>query len=417
MPEYFSRFLLKTLSAVLAVFFCWGGLQLFSQALPSQSLAKSDLVNSSGLYKGVTFVAPEKIQILFPKSNNKPKFIEFKTRFCAACKKMKPTIEALKPQYPDIDFYIIDIMQGQAQYKPVIEAFNPSVVPIIILANHNGEVINVLYDEQSPESLRLGLDCLNPKADGKACELLAKASQVQSTDWLSQAEAAFNNSVNGGSLLAIGFAFLAGVVTALLPCTLAMLPVLVGYMGGYSGGSKWQITQQACLFILGLATVMTALGVTLSLLGFSFGSQSNAYTYWGLGLVCIVMGAQMLGVFKLPLPQLLKGLPETQQGKLISFYVLGCAFGAVASPCGTPILATMLAIIAREGNIVLGAASLFAYALGQGSLLLVAGLFTGLLKYKTHLLRWGDRLTQTSGLVLVAVGVFFVLQALGVVQL
>ena len=45
-------------------------------------------------------------------------------------------------------------------------------------------------------------------------------------------------------------------------------------------------------------------------------------------------------------------------------YLLGVTFGLVASPCSTPVLASLLAWVASTGNIWLGAVLLLAYTAG-----------------------------------------------------
>ena len=279
--------------------------------------------------------------------------------------------------------------------------------------------MNVFYDYHDQKQLNAALGCINPGGNNKNCEQLVSFTNANHHDWFAQTlvqiTQQLNQNIQVGSLLTILFAFCGGIITSFFPCTVALLPVLVGYMGGYSEGSKRDIFMQVSLFILGLATVMSLLGVVLSLLGQSFGTQNSTIVYVAIGLLCIVMALQLLEWINIPLPQAIKQLPETQNGKLFSFYVLGCAFGVVASPCGTPVLAAILGIIAKQGNILLGGVSLFFYALGQGLLLLIVGLFAGLLKHKAVLMKTGVILTRLSAAVLLLVGIAYIAQALGLI--
>lgn len=213
------------------------------------------------------------------------------------------------------------------------------------------------------------------------------------------------------STVVVFLAFAAGVVSSLLPCTLSMLPVLVGYVGGYAEDSKWSVLRQVAMFMLGVALVMTALGVSASLLGVAFGAWIGKGWYLGIGVLAILIAINLMGWIHLPLPKGLSKLPQQGAGKWLSPLVLGLAFGLTSSPCGTPFLAAILSFISRERNVLLGGASLFAYALGQGMLFLVVGLFTGLLKHLALLRHVGRVLTVMSalsffafGLMLLAVG-------------
>jgi cytochrome c biogenesis protein CcdA len=57
--------------------------------------------------------------------------------------------------------------------------------------------------------------------------------------------------------------------------------------------------------------------------------------------------------------------------------LLGMLFGLVLSPCASPVLAVILTLAAVQGKVAYGSSLLFAYALGQGTLVILAGTFTG----------------------------------------
>lgn len=220
------------------------------------------------------------------------------------------------------------------------------------------------------------------------------------------------------SLAIVGLAFLGGVVSSLLPCTVGMLPVLIGYIGSYGGQTKWEVFRQTALFILGVALVMSALGVGASLLGLTFGAWLGQWLYVAIGLLAIVMGVHMLEWIQVPIPQFVQKLPEVnEKSKWVAPIVLGMAFGATASPCGTPFLAAILGLISQQQNIALGAVSLFCYALGQGVLLLVIGLFTGFIKHMAALRQVGHRFGQLSAAVFILAGLLLLAHGFGFLSL
>jgi len=89
--------------------------------------------------------------------------------------------------------------------------------------------------------------------------------------------------------------------------------------------------------------------------------------------------------------------------------LLGLTFGLVASPCSTPVLATLLAWISRTGDPLLGSVLLLFYAIGYVAPLVLAGTFTASIKKLLELRRWSGWITPVSGVLLVGFGVFSIL--------
>ena len=73
-------------------------------------------------------------------------------------------------------------------------------------------------------------------------------------------------------LLAFGAVFLAGVLSSASPCVLATIPLVVGFVGGYSEGDRWKAFRYSLAFVLGLSLTFTAFGAAAGLLGTMFGT-------------------------------------------------------------------------------------------------------------------------------------------------
>ncbi|MGB2989378.1 MAG: cytochrome c biogenesis protein CcdA, partial [Candidatus Zixiibacteriota bacterium] len=65
---------------------------------------------------------------------------------------------------------------------------------------------------------------------------------------------------------------------------------------------------------------------------------------------------------------------------ILGAFLLGLLFGVVSSPCATPVLAVILAFVATKGRIIYGMSLLFVYAVGHCALIVLAGVFTGLVE-------------------------------------
>ena len=180
--------------------------------------------------------------------------------------------------------------------------------------------------------------------------------------------------INNSPGLAYLFVFLGGLLSASSPCVLAIIPLVIGFVGGYSEGNKRKAITYALVFALGLSITFTILGAIASLMGRLFGDVGK-FWYFVAAAVAIIMGLYLVGVlrFKLPQPVTLK----TKHRGVIGAFLLGLLFGAVSSPCATPVLAVILAFVATKAKIIYGTSLLFVYAIGHCALIVLAGVFTG----------------------------------------
>lgn len=216
------------------------------------------------------------------------------------------------------------------------------------------------------------------------------------------------------SWVSIGIIFAAGLLTSLTPCMLSMLPITIGYIGGYETKSRVQAALASTWFALGLATTLAGLGIVAAFVG-------QVYGQVGIGLpiivsiVAILMGLNLLEALPLQLPSfggldwISKDLPEP-----VRAYLIGLTFGLVASPCSTPVLATLLAWVAATKNIILGGVLLLSYTAGYVTPLILAGTFTAAIKKLLELRRWSSWITPVSGALLVGFGVFSLLSRIPV---
>jgi len=218
--------------------------------------------------------------------------------------------------------------------------------------------------------------------------------------------------LNHLNALSIGIIFLAGLLTSLTPCMLSMLPLTIAYIGGKTESGRWQSLWQSLWFALGLATTLAGLGILAASIG-------KIYGQIGLGLpllvsaIAIVMGLNQLELISLRLPSL--GTTDWIKSELPTApraFLIGLTFGLIASPCSTPVLASLLAWIAGTQNAVLGGSLLLAYTCGYVLPLILVGTFTGTLKQLLSLRQWSGWINPISGTLLIGFGAFSLLSRL-----
>ena len=213
-------------------------------------------------------------------------------------------------------------------------------------------------------------------------------------------------------ILAYGASYLGGVVATASPCILASIPLVIGFVGGYAGGNKKQAFFYSLVFVLGLAVVMSILGAMAALMGTMFGDV-GVYWYFVVSVILMVMGLQLSGLIHLKLGGASqKFLP--QRTGLVGALILGGLFGLVLSPCASPVLAVILTLAAVKGEVAYGSSLLFAYALGQGTLIILAGTFTGVIEsfLQSKGARFGTIMQRVAGFLIFLVGAYIFIQGI-----
>jgi cytochrome c-type biogenesis protein len=182
-----------------------------------------------------------------------------------------------------------------------------------------------------------------------------------------------SQSLSGNPLLAYLGVFIGGIISSSSPCVLATIPLVIGYVSGYSEGNRRKALLYSLTFILGLSITFTILGAIASFIGGLFGVTGRTW-YFVVGGVAIAIGLQLIGLYEwnLPVPVL-----QPKQRGILGAFVLGLIFGIVSSPCATPVLVLILTFVASKGKVLYGTSLLFVYAIGHCALIFLAGIAAG----------------------------------------
>ena len=215
--------------------------------------------------------------------------------------------------------------------------------------------------------------------------------------------------------------FGAGLLTSLTPCCLSTLPLTFAFLaggatgddGGSTGKGSAAIAVPAFAFTAGLACALAALGVLAASLGKVYGDTGGGTTELLRALVSVLtigLGLNLLQL--LPMQLGLGSLPIADPSRLdvppvARAFLFGASSALVASPCASPVLASILGYVAAVGDPLLGGALLLTYTLGYTApVLLTSLLATSARDVATRMEGRFDWFGPTSGALLVGVGMY-----------
>ncbi|MDD2429018.1 MAG: cytochrome c biogenesis protein CcdA [Eubacteriales bacterium] len=192
-------------------------------------------------------------------------------------------------------------------------------------------------------------------------------------------------------------ALLAGILTSVTPCALSGIPLVVGYVGGAGRDEPKRALRLSLTFALGSAITFTALGVIASMAGRLIGTSAS-WWYLILGLLMVLMALQTWEIFEIIPSSYL--ISRNKKRGYLGALIAGILGGIFSSPCSTPVLIALLAIVAGQGSILWGILLLLLYSVGHGILAVVAGTSVGLVQKLTKSQKYG----RTSRVIKIVMG-------------
>lgn len=218
-------------------------------------------------------------------------------------------------------------------------------------------------------------------------------------------------TLTNGSILTICMmflsAFLGGVLASVSPCSLAMLPLIIGYVGGCSKETPIRTFVQLSCFISGTAVVFSVIGIICAITGSVFASFLGGYFTLIMASLLLIIGLKITGMLNFEFPVIIKSLPKNNTNSLVLYPILlGIMFALAGTPCSTPILGGIMVFAAMGKNLLVAIIMLFLFAIGQGIILIIAGLFTSTLKNIKQFSQNTDILVKISGWLIVLVSIY-----------
>ena len=214
----------------------------------------------------------------------------------------------------------------------------------------------------------------------------------------------------GGLWLAFIGIFFIGLALNLTPCVYPMISVTVSLFGGQQDTNTLRVFGKAVVYVLGIATMYSVLGVIAALSGGLFGSWLQSP--WMLGFIGILMfglALSMFGLYEIQMPYwLTKRLGGSGNATgLFGLFISGLVVGIFAAPCVGPPIIALLAYVGTVGDPVFGFWVFFVLSLGLGLPYLILGTFSGLMQKLPKSGTWMIWVKKLFGIILIGVGGFY----------
>jgi thioredoxin:protein disulfide reductase len=210
-----------------------------------------------------------------------------------------------------------------------------------------------------------------------------------------------------GMLLVLLSIFVGGLALNLTPCVYPVIPLTVGYFGNQAAGSAGRRFGLAGLYVLGMATMYSVLGVAAALSGRLFGSMlQNPWVLAAIAAALVAMALSMFGVWEIRMPTTLMNRAGARAG-VAGAFGMGLFVGIVAAPCVGGFIVGLLAFVAARQDAFLGFLFFFTLSIGLGLPYLFLAAYSGRISRLPRAGEWMEGVKKIFGWVLLAMAAYF----------
>lgn len=210
----------------------------------------------------------------------------------------------------------------------------------------------------------------------------------------------FTQQDTANPLILMSLAFIGGLIASVSPCILALLPLNLSYIGTRNITSRTDALIKSGLFVLGNVIVLGLFGLTSSFAGLVM-VEYRGHINVIVGAIILIMGFSLLGLIKIPLPQI--HIDSSNFGPL----GFGLTFALVSSPCASPVLFAVLAAAGASNSQLLAVLTMASYAFGYTIIIFLASLLTGFAKQAKRLLQYSEEITKFGSVALILAGIYY----------
>ncbi|WP_198002843.1 cytochrome c biogenesis CcdA family protein [Methanocaldococcus infernus] len=206
--------------------------------------------------------------------------------------------------------------------------------------------------------------------------------------------------------------FISGILSALSPCVLSILPLALLYIFGVSK-DKYDSLLNSLFFILGFSFMFSLLGILFSAFGYFVNVTILKYL---ASLLSSIFGLSLILNYNFKLFSEERGkvynkiikIANSKKLSFLSSFLFGLSFSLVANICSTPILISILSYVATKKDLIFGFLSLFIYSIGFSLPIFIFSIIGG--KGKEFLEKMNPKVVNIiSGIILIFLSIYIVI--------
>jgi thiol:disulfide interchange protein DsbD len=285
----------------------------------------------------------------------------------------------------------------------------PSILHAIVASNQHPTPQEKLFTvsflaNETEESVNEPSALQNSTSDSK------EITPTTEKSWQEWSQALKNKIVATESWpLRLLFAFLLGILLSLTPCIYPMIPITVGILQTQGTSSLLRNFLLSLCYALGLGTTFALMGILAASSGQAFGHLlgNPIFVLCIVALLCY-FAFSLFGFYNLYIPRFMQNKGSySQSGSAASIFLFGMASGTFASPCLSPGLALILALVAAMANKIAGLLLLFCFGLGLSMPLIVIGTFSSSITMLPRAGMWMIEVQKIFGFMLLGMCLYY----------
>lgn len=224
--------------------------------------------------------------------------------------------------------------------------------------------------------------------------------------------------LKGGKLWLIVAGFFGfGLLLALTPCVLPMIPILSGIIVGdkkvhHHATSRFHAFNLSLAYVFGMSLSYSLAGIAAGLSGQLLSSAlQSPLMLIATAIVFVFLSFSMFGFYELRLPSAIENRMVNvangiKGGQFIGVFTMGALSALIVSPCVAAPLAGALIYISQTHDVFLGGIALFSLSIGMGVPLLLIGASAGHVLPKAGI--WMTTVRNFFGVLMLGVAIYII---------